>query len=474
MSINKAYLDELGNQSLKTDKVLFKMKNLFTKPDEDLDVIQIGIGGYSSSGKTVLIDAIFSLFSHISIPGYMPKTFRGGFFETEKFKGTYKDFTSLRAYVSNKFHTAHATADRGTWNENTYCAKLSFCGKERNILIRNLPGGMFKLFFEQSGNQNISIKSLFNEFIGSHEEYRKIYRDLYSFQLKEKANNTAAQIERKIIEIREAFIQSKLNDGAQERIQDIRENFFAFFFYMTSDYNIYCIKSNGRTETEIESDNENINRANRNSEDVGKFIICFTQFDRLMLGKVLPTNTFEITDETGKKSRLRRLWNWCLESIGMDTGTKKRDYDPDNELIRYWLSTNELYRDLYCDTPQYVNQTEWNEIRNFIGSTSYKWFFTTVAYNFSQRRFFEFQSQGSTATLAASNGSGGQSPVTGTALVSQPAGVWTILNNNQRTPVGVLELMLHIFIKSGLKMKDSDLPLPKRLEFNSVISKVND
>lgn len=474
--MNTAYLDELGDPGSKTDKLFLKMKNIFTKPDEALDVIQIGIGGYSSSGKTVLIDAIFSLFSHIHIPGYMPRTFRGGFYATEKFQGAYGDFAILNGYVSNKFHTDHATADRGTWNENTYCAKLSFCGKERNILIRNLPGGMFRLFFEQSGNQNKSIKSLFNEFIASNKEYSKIYRDLYSFQMKEKKLNTPAQIELKIIEIRDAFINAKLSDGPQERIQNIRENFFAFFFYMTSDYNIYCIKSNGRTQTEIESDNENINRVHKNKEDVGKFIICFTQFDRLLLQKVLPVPMAETPQENIKRNRWQRVKDLFREAIGKMPGgkSKKGSYDRNNELIKYWLSTNELYRDLNGDSSLYVNQGDWNDLRNFIGSTTYKWFFTTVAYNFSQRRFFEFHNQGSAVLPSGNNGTGGHSAHATNALITIPTGVWTIANNNQRTPIGVLELMLYIFTKSGLKMKDSDLPLPKEREFNWVISKVND
>ena len=445
MSINTTHLENLNINDSKANKIFLKMASLFSKKSE---VIQIGIGGYSSSGKTVLIDAIFSLFDKGLVPGYLPKSFTGGLYSTERFKGSYKDYASLRAYVSNQFHTDHATVDRGVWNENTHCAKLNFCNSERILLIRNLPGEMFRVYFEQDrANQNQSIKTLFREYIESVDTYKKIYRNLFKFQLTEKESNTGSTIQNKLTDMREDFITNKLSHLPETSLVSVRNNFFAFIFYMTSDYNIYCIKSKGREENEIRTANENIIRANKDEKEASRFMICFTQFDRILKQKQLPPSSAEYNATSlNVVGRLKKI----VKDFLKDKEEKSNANHKGNELINYWLSMNALYKDIELEEPEFVEKVEWDNLKNITGNMQYKWFTTSVGYNFSQKKFFEFSNQDN----------------------STSTDIWTINNNNQRTPIGVLELMLYILTKSGLNRDNSHLPLPKEIQFNEVTKKI--
>lgn len=449
MSINAAYLEKLNNRGSRTSRIFLNMVNLFSKKSA---VIQIGIGGFSSSGKTVLIDAIFALFDKQQIPGYLPKNFKGGLYSTNRFKGAYSDYASLRADVSVHFHTPdHATFDNGIWNENTHCAKLHFCNKEKILLIRNLPGEMFRIYFEQHrAVQNKSIKTLFHDYIESKKEYKKIYRNLFKFELPQKDNNSVSNVEKKMTEIREAFIKEKLSSFIMgTNLDSIRTNFFAFLFYITSDFNVYCIKSKDREEEEIKSIYEGIIRANQSEAEAKRFMICFTQFDRIFNQKMLPQINNSVSSiEIGRYYRWKNI---ALDLIGYKKDDRNNTISRNSELVKYWLAMNTLYQDIQIRNPNIVEASEWENLKDIIGKTQYNWFISSVAYNFSKEKFYAFQNQDNQTT----------------------SDIWNLKNNNQRTPIGVLELMLYILSKSGLNRRNSHLPLPETITFNEVTKKID-
>jgi|GEM_PF-2402297 len=432
MSVNTTYLEALNKKDSKINKIFFKMIKLFTRKP---DVIQIGVGGFSSSGKTVLIDAMFSFFDKMHIPGYIPKNFKGGFYEeTEKdsnpFDGIYSDYDSLRSKVSRNFHKPNQeTLDDGQWNTHTYYVHLSFCGKERLILTRNLPGEMFRIYFETQANtkDDKSLKMLFDDFIKVNKNYRSIYRTLFK-----KANiDSREEVERKMTEIRDEFIKTLSDKNIKQGsdLTEAKDNFFAFLFYVTSNFSIYCIKSKGRQgenttasekgKKEIENIYHGI-RGNKGSQ----FMICFTQFDL-----ILNTDN-KLPQPTNRNSQSR---------------------DSNDKLMEYWLSMSELYTKINTEI---VNQDEWKKLNDLVGETTYNLFTTSVAYNYSASKFYKFIN-------SDENGA------------NNVDDVWKEENNGRRTPIGVLELILYILKKSGFDLKKSGLPLPKTIEYNPVIKKIN-
>lgn len=458
MSINTTFLEYLNNKDSRIKKISHKMIKFFSRKP---DVIQIGVGGFSSSGKTVLIDALFSFFDNKHIPGYIPPNFTGGFFkeETNPFEGVYTDYYSLRLNVSSSFHKPdNATLDDGTWNAHTHHIYLSFCGKKKLILIRNLPGEMFRIYFEQQPNAfNKSLKILFDEFIKSSNKYRNVYRSLF----KDASQHTQHDIEKKMTEIRDAFANKlqSLNMKAGSDIEEVKTNFFGFLFYVTSDFNVYCIKSKGR-RGENDDDSDKSNKEIKNiyhgieSDKGERFIICITQFDRILkTNNELPKSEVDNPKSTSINI-VQKVKKSLLETIGDKKRKEPSDKNNNNELAKYWLSMNALYRDIEQKETKLIKEEEWKKLNDLIGETRYNLFTTSVAYNFSASKFFKFRDQD--------------------AEGSQTSGdVWKEELNGRRTPVGVLELVLYILKKSGFDLKKSGLPLPQMIEYDAVIRKIN-
>jgi hypothetical protein len=418
------------------------------KRSSDLPVIQIGVGGYSSSGKTVLIDAMFSFFSTVHIPPSIPENFGGLLLETTQFDGSYTHYTALRSSVSNRFHlSTNATVDTGEWDEHTYTGRLNFCGMEKILLVRNLPGEMFRLFFEQSGNQNKSVKTLFDEFVNSHKKDREIKDRLFKFTLTDPKKNNTDYISRQMGQLRDAFIEAKLKERGNEEVQNIRKNFYAFLFYISSDYNVYCIKSTGRSQGELRNDNENIYLGAGSLEDVSRFMICFTQIDRIMETDTLPPA--ELLPAPAGQSTFRKIWadrkNILLEQFGL----KKTNpvANENNGTTRYWTALAQLYNDVIKKQYRYIKEDGISQLHNFIGQSRHKWFMTSVAYSYPRKKFLKFAEQGTTINAV-------EQPGRDTSGDSEN---WRLDNSNERTPIGVLELMLHILKKEKYDLGSSGL-----------------
>ena len=444
MNINTSYFQRLNILKPKINQLTSNIVNLFRGKS---DVIQIGIGGYSSSGKTVLIDAIFSIFDTMVIPGYMPDNFTGMLLDASEEIPAYSGHNTLRSDVSINFHTDHKTRDEGVWYENTYRAKLNFCSKKKILLVRNLPGEMFNVYYEASGNERKSLKTRFIDFIGEHKEYKKLYKKLFKFEYAKKDAEQKKTIENKLIEIRDAFFKNVglANYINKDKIPTIEKNFFAFLFYLTSDYNVYCIRSKGMEEDEIKTANENIFSSNSGEKDGQKFMICFTQFDRIFRSRELPQiDLLSENEKIGKKKYMASL----NELLGIKK--EKNALLQETEITKYWLAMNSLYIDLEKKEQSIVNTSDWNALKAITGNFRCSWFTTSVAYNLRERKFFDFENQDGNLS----------------------SDIWTLQNNNLRTPVGVLELILYILTKSGFKKSKWKLALPDEIEFDKVIKKI--
>ncbi len=443
MSIDTTYFEEINRKDSNVKKKLFQMKEkLFSsKPD----VIQIGIGGYSSSGKTVLIDAMFSFFDTSTIPAYMPKNHAGVLLNAYKWLPAYKSHSALRSSVDDTFHTDNKTIDKGEWDENTYCTKLCFGGKEKILLVRNIPGEMFELYFKKSTNDD-SLKVKFNHFINQNKKYKKEIQKLYKFQ----SNFDNTNLKNIINEIRTTFFNhiklSTIVDNAT--LLKIETNFYAFLFYYTSDINVYCIKSEGLTEDAHRINNDNIRNSHDRVEDIDNFIICYTQFDRILSEKKLPDIAIQTpSDENAKPTFKEQL----LELFGAKKQVNSLRNGVNNEIINYWLTMNKFYIDIENRKHEIIDKTKWDGIKDTTDNGRYNWFITSVAYNFNQKTFFDFQNQ--TTTSSATD-------------------IWNINNNKQRTPIGVLEVLLYILRKKGFKENNWKLALTQDIKFSMIRKKI--
>jgi hypothetical protein len=154
------------------------LKKLFTKLckyfTQDTEVIQIGIGGTTSSGKTLLIDGISRLFNNNN--DYMSAMTKGWSSETD-FKDSedytrasngirYRTSEDLSSDIMVKFtrnEGIHTEEIRSVVEENMYFLKLKVGGKKRLFLFRNLPGEMFDKYFD-TGTVNKSPRDLYKDF----------------------------------------------------------------------------------------------------------------------------------------------------------------------------------------------------------------------------------------------------------------------------------------------------------------------
>lgn len=432
------------------------------------EIIQIGVGGYSSSGKTLLIDAMMGLFDSAWFPYYMPKRHAIKLVPTGKppFCGAYQPYYKLRRDVSDRFHILSQTVDKGDWKENTYYARVTInknswfrvTKKKKILLIRNLPGEMFIQYFKPIGATEKSPKDIFDELLDRNEAYKSIYKDILNFQyskneehiwqrtgkwlrrkwpLKRRLKNRRLEtgirdVEEKIEELKKAFLDKIAVQGAEK--VNLSKNFAAFLFYVSSDFNLYCLKSADISNDEIKNLNANIH-----PESPERFFVCFTQFDDVLSTPMLPV----IEADTHSQS-------------------SKNGTDRLSDLDRYWLTMELIYRDFSEKKPPiYVNEEKWKGIQNIIKRViSYKWFVTSIAYHGVEEKFYKFEKK----PTAHSSDTPSSQGVVGD-------GVWTQRDNWYRTSIGVLELMLHMFEQMGVEINNTKIKLDRK--FNNVYKKVH-
>jgi len=325
---------------MKLIKKLFKPK-----------VIQIGVGGYSSCGKTVLIDAMFAALDKDGFPKYLPNTFVNSKYLSvadDIFDGKYKDYGGIRKNVTTYFHSDNKTTDDGKWNCNMFWAKLK-ANKGCILLIRNLPGEMFNEYFngEYFGGKE-SIDSIFNTFISQNKEYKTKYKHFFDYSA------FRDETENKIKSFKDVFVEYIKNNYDEifkhDNFKFVMNDFFAYLFYKSSDTVIRCIKSANRSDDEDKVNIDMMNYGGTKSNDY----FCMTQIDRIMLKK-------------GEVNLLKENFEQYAETM------------------------SKIYDDIDNETFEQIEKDKWNhkgvDIDNRLP------YFTSVAFNIEQNNFLNFEGE---------------------------------------------------------------------------------
>ena len=366
--------------------------NIFSFFKRKPKVIQIGVGGAPSCGKTVLIDAIFAILEKGQdlYPGYIPGTFVNGkkiSVANDIFDNNYDNYGELRRTVSRKFHSADIedskTEDDGTWNCNTHWIELR-ANKRCILLIRNLPGEMFNLYYKVGDfNANHNVDWYFKQFIGNSQKHKHFF-DYSAYG--NKTNSEIASFKEEFENHLKAVNPTYNNYGF------LMKNFYAYLFYKTSDTVIKCVKSTKRNEKENEINIGMFNHADTVKNDY----FCMTQIDRILQKK---------------------------ESIDLP----REDFD------KYANTMNKIYAEVDNreETFIHIDRDEWMNNRG-IATGSKLPYFTSVTYNLEAipRGFFSFNNDKEN---------------------SLP--LWTEGNSYLRTSIGVIELVLSILKRHNIKIK---------------------
>ncbi|MDR1652206.1 MAG: hypothetical protein LBS01_00890 [Prevotellaceae bacterium] len=373
------------------------------------EVIQIGVGGTTSCGKTVLIDAMFGILDVEMVPDYLPnepfKNNRSLNCDNDIFNGSYFTYEKLRKEVTNKFHEDNQTQDDGSWNFKTYWANLKCKRKKRILLIRNLPGEMFDDYFSEAQgaaktntDTNIFLDGIFDNFLGCNTKIKKVLSDI--FTLRAYGNKT----KQKIDDIKTEFfdyieqtypsIYNKRKTDFDVNTGSIPKHFCAYLFYKSSQINVLCFKSSNTTNIE-KTQNTNMNNA--------KGIKCFTQFDTLL------------------KNENSILFG------------NNKNYDKYAEIM------SSIYSDIKNKEDKIIDKNKWEN--KGIKEENNSFYLASVNYYLSEDKFYYFL-QDKTKTNK-----------------------WDIPINCHRTSLGVFELVYYILSQCGIRLKKSKLDDVKYNEF---------
>jgi hypothetical protein len=413
------------------------------------EVIQIGIGGNPSSGKTLLMDAIFSIFDKQRVPAYIPEDARHQLLGAKLNLPNYEEYDELRAKVANTIEAVSNTEDNETnWRQNTYVGKIRMGKKEKILLVRNLPGEMFNAYFLSKSNNNKALFYKFRDFLSRNQNYMSQLASFYKLQL------TSDDAEEFIKELKTEFLKEAFPEGSdKEHYQQAHKNFEAFTFYYKADFHIYCIKSFGRNSNEVRVDNINIGICSQEAEDKFKFIICFTQFDKIVRG--LPQ--IETSNPKVSKGVFRNNLLSTKESRKLKT-----PFNDKEEINNYWEINAMLNDDIDKREFKFVEREQWLRLTGSIGGGIYNTFCTSVALNWEQKIFLDFLNV---------NEKDKQDRTENEILEKK---YWTLHNNGNRCCLSVLELLLYVLQESGLPTQDSQVPLPpEKKNLDAIIRKID-
>ena len=398
-----------------------RMKNFFNfLPKRTPKVIQIGVGGATSSAKTVLIDAILSVLDSNGYPGYLGDDFRQKrnlYAVTNSFEhSSFQNASELRAHVSNYFDVGKATpVNTGTWSFETYIMEFEYNGSKRIILLRNMSGEVFQNYFHDQIN-NQTFNSLFQLFIRGNDEFKHKYKKLFNYKaFGINSENEAEKLKTMFFNhISDYISKHKVTSFIPADIIKYENSFYDYLFYITSQITIKCIRS------VIDGDEEEIkNEKDLNSRMVKagrreKFLkneadyVCYTQIDRY-IDKYMTDN----------KNQLVKFKN-----------------DSNNIFFDQYITImNKIHRHFYTLRTTVAEAGE-NRDDTFGSIKDTKFFPVTIAFNFSRNQFYNFKNQ-------KSDEEGGNV-------------YWgTDANNDERTSLGVVELVYCILKKgTGIEIKE--------------------
>ena len=456
MEINTQYIEYLN------DYIMLNRNTKKTMDTSNPEVLQIGVGGFTSCGKTLLYDAIVSLFGDLT-PYYLPMTFKresGKISPVDTTKGKYSSYMEIQNKVQGKISQKDIKTplENGTWNLNTYEGILNFCGQQKKIIIRDIPGEIFRDFYTsyEGFSVNASTKS-FNEVFRDFCSNKSISTATFGKYFKE---NKQSDIEK----LRDEFFDylKQYDSDVVTRHQIQRDNFYAYLFFKTSDVNIYCLSFNnpggvlknqdGSDKTVQDSEqcraaaSQYLNDADSSSSK--QPVICFTQFDRIIdkdaFFKKGAPETSKKNEKTTilKKKWYEKFWLWIwLQIKSLFDSEEEKTVKMTDELDFYWTRMEALYEDI-MKTENHEFITKPADLQTVIDHsysrdilTHKPHFLTSTALHNEQKCFFEYEGTGNN--------------------------VWTNHIIRQRRSMGVLEMMLYILKKNGFNLDKSSIPYSK-------------
>jgi hypothetical protein len=463
--INKQYVKDLNN------KIIF-WKNKKKEKDSEIKVIQIGVGGFISTGKTLLIDAMLSLFVDDIRPRYLPKKFKGKL-NSKWDKLGYTNYIGLLNLVRRKINQSDlkTPAEKGIWDLNTYEGILDFCGKKIRLIIRNIPGEIFGWYFAD-GDGN-SLNSQFMEFC-SEDKYKNLFKERNGEGMAGKQNEKTTDPQGNLVDKWEGGIRDNFFDHIKKEKSGVEyDNFFAYLFFVSSDFNIYCRSSIEMNEIENEMKNEKKEKEEKEEKTKcinaareyiltrenhhEKFILAITKFDRI----IDRDRFFNIDNRSSNNEKERNIISWIrdniISQINNDEHANERNNGSDL-LDLYWTRMQNLYQDalLNIKEQKIINDKEnWEYLLEQIGienldglqRDSYSFFLTSTAYHNSADKFFDYTAEGECR--------------------------WESRNIMRRSSMGVLEMMLHILHNSGFNLNESNIPFNKHTTIaNKILRKL--
>jgi len=408
--MNYRYINNLNIKSKSMIDLRKKAKQI-CKNWRTPKVIQIGVGGATSSAKTVLIDAIYAILGDPQrIPDYLPPEYLNKVKlspVTDAFENS--NFRDLGLLIS-KVHTTFDKEDNKTqpgeaWEYETYLINFQYEHSKRILLIRNISGETFSRYFSAINNntENITLDFLFRNFI-KKSNFKKTYKHLFDYKaFGEDSENKANELKMVFFNSIEKQLKTyyKLNDAA---IENYKYVFYDYLFYISSTITIKCIKSVLDSNPKKKDEERSINSLMRSTKRALADYECLTQIDRIML----------------------------------DTYIKKTDFFNDKNLKfdQYIQIMSKIHQDtINCTTVTHAknNSTEIFDLTKWraIGETFVQdnLFPITAAFSYTNNRFFKFRGQdnnnSTTDTWGETN------------------------NNNRRTPLGAVELVYCILKKGG-------------------------
>lgn len=324
-------------QSLNIDPMgLFGKKKKETELPgwNELDIVLLGVGGAPSSGKTVLIDSLFRFMGDFR-PDYLDGSNLvdhtrielrevDNVYERNPLTGYYNEIRSLNSLVSSYFHRKGIqTVDNGIFDENTYKAILLEKGKPKMvILVRNISGEMFNIYFSLELGPTTLSKSLNEHF----DKFEKL-SGRHSVDFKNPAGFSADN------SVADQFIaylrtnEPRFTDLETYR-DPIRSYFFAYLFFRSCNNFIYCLDYSD--ENDDAAVNVNIDNANRAIEEIGKVGSSFyvvTKLDKFFSTNKLLCNE-ELNYAPAKEYELLRT-------------------PVLNSIENYWTAMRYIYKNIY-------------------------------------------------------------------------------------------------------------------------------
>lgn len=429
-------------------------------------VIQIAVAGEPTSGKTILIDSLFRLMGayspayldnlNFSKPDILELVDPDSYGMVDDLKGYYKSIKSLNSHVTDNFHKqALGTNDSGIWDEHTYKAVLLEKKSPRLIfLVRNISGEMFNVFFgmkHKGIEYNTSLNDLFMDFRNSKQGNAIRIEFDKPAEFKDNAP--------KLLDQFIAFLKQVNTYQVEEFRPLISTHFFAYLFYISSPYSIYCLDTdaihsavNGveeKAKQTMKILNTTIERMSSSRSQQALFVI--TKID---LGFSQQINAFSkiMNENNSNADDLKKLDNidnyWTFVSYLHEVIDSFIENQPDDRKGIFAKGAGQEVSDLVYNTVPRLKKTTVTdnvEKKNI--------FFSSATFHSRRGEFINIKSNYEPDNVTAID-------------------FWHGHINNARTPIGVLELLLRILHDNNINLNSLGVLPRSRHNHQEILKKV--